>query len=234
MSFVPGTPKPACWRWHDDDGGIGWLACARSRLILVNALCADVDFNDDLQSSSGHDIRALVSRPPHDALPTTPLDETILGLKVEVERLVDELFLVRSRAELFASAHVATVAGHAEERAGLVLQATQKGALLALAKRDIKSLTDDLKTCKAKSIELNGQVILNKEEVTLAGMYIRYLEAGHSMTAPPGGIVLQTMPRFCPTTWLALGAVRQTNDLMSKAFLIPEGVRVRPFIAWIY
>ena len=112
--------------------------------ILVNALCADVDFNDDLQSSSGHDIRALVSRPTHDALPTTPLGETILGLKVEVERLVDELFLVRSRAELFASAHVATVAGHAEERAGLVLQATQKGALLALAKRDIKSLTDDL------------------------------------------------------------------------------------------
>ena len=85
--------------------------------------------------------------------------------------LVDELFLVRSRAELFASAHVATVAGHLEERAGLVMQATQKGALLALAKRDIKSLTDDLNTCKAKSIELNGQVILNKEEVTLAGMY---------------------------------------------------------------
>ena len=55
------------------------------------------------------------------------MDENILGLKVEVDRLVEELAMVHSRAELFASAHVATVTAHGEERAGLLAQVLQKG-----------------------------------------------------------------------------------------------------------
>ena len=45
-------------------------------------------------------IMMCLPRPPIGEPPTTPLDETILGLQVEIERLVDELALVRSRAEL--------------------------------------------------------------------------------------------------------------------------------------
>ena len=80
------------------------------------------------------------------ALPKTPLEETVLGLKVEVERLVEELDLLRSRSELSASAHRQAVVDHAVERSALVLQAAQKGELVALAKRDIKELTDELHT----------------------------------------------------------------------------------------
>ena len=122
---------------------------------LANALCADIDFNDDLQSCTElrHGILALVPRPPLGA-PTTPLDETVLGLKVELERLVDELDLMRSRADLTASAHMQTIIDHTEERVAIAMQATQKGELLALAKREIKTLSDELKASKAKSSSL--------------------------------------------------------------------------------
>jgi len=231
-SLTPVSPERAV---SDDDDADNPPETPQQRL---DALCVDINFNDDLQISSehglGHGILCLLPPPPLSAPPTTPLDETILGLKVEVERLVEELALVRSRAELTASAHQQTVVDHTEERAAIVLQATQKGALLALAKREIKELSDELKASKAKAIELSGNAILTQEEAKLAEMYVRYLEAGHTMTAPPGGIVLQTKPRFCATTWLALGAVCRSKDLMAKDFLIPEGVRVRPFIAWIH
>ena len=140
---------------------------------------------------------------------------------------------MHSRAELTASAHLQTIVDHAAERAAIAMHATQKGELLGLAKRELKTLNDELKASKAMSVELRGNAILSEESATLAEMYVRYLEAGHSMTAPLGGIVLQTKPRFCANTWLSLGAVRLSQEIMSKEFLIPEGVRVRPFIAWI-
>lgn len=133
---------------------------------------------------------------------------------------------MHSRAELTASAHLQTIVDHAAERAAIAMHATQKGELLGLAKRELKTLNDELKASKAMSVELRGNAILSEESATLAEMYVRYLEAGHSMTAPLGGIVLQTKPRFCATTWLALGAVRLSQDLMSKEFLIPDHLRV--------
>jgi len=68
----------------------------------LSALCADIDFNDDLPQATnlGHGILTLLQLPALRALPKTPLEETILGLKVEVERLVEELDLLRSRSEL--------------------------------------------------------------------------------------------------------------------------------------
>ncbi len=59
----------------------------------LSALCADIDFNDDLPQATnlGHGILTLLQLPALRALPKTPLEETILGLKVEVERLVEEL-----------------------------------------------------------------------------------------------------------------------------------------------
>ena len=167
------------------------------------------------------------------ALPKTPLEETVLGLKVEVERLVEELDLLRSRSELSASAHRQAVVDHAVERSALVLQAAQKGELVALAKRDIKELTDELHTTSTKATELNSANLLIEEKARLSDLYITYLEAGHPKRAPAGGIVLQTKLRFSASTWLALGAVRRSKDLMAKDFLIPEGVLVRPFIAWV-
>ena len=177
------------------------------------------------------------------ALPKTPLEETVLGLKVEVERLVEELDLLRSRSELSASAHRQAVVDHAVERSALVLQAAQKGELVALAKRDIKELTDELHTTSTKATELNSANLLIEEKARLSDLYITYLEAGHPkfctrrrrkgfcrLRAPAGGIVLQTKLRFSASTWLALGAVRRSKDLMAKDFLIPEGVLVRPFI----
>ena len=167
------------------------------------------------------------------ALPKTPLEETVLGLKVEVERLVEELDLLRSRCELSASAHRQSVVDHGVERSALVLQAAQKGELVALAKRDMKQLTDELRTTSTNANELNSANLLFEEKARLSELYITYLEAGHAKRAPAGGIVLQTKPRFSASTWLALGAMRRSKDLMAKEFLIPEGVLVRPFIAWV-
>ena len=201
----------------------------------LSALCADIDFNDDLPqaTSLGHGTLTLFQLPPLRALPKTPLEETILGLKVEVERLVEELDLLRSRSELSASAHRQAVVDHAVERSALVLQAAQKGELVALAKRDIKQLTDELGTTSTNANELNSANLLFEEKARLSELYITYLEAGHAKRAPAGGIVLQTKPRFSASTWLALGAMRRSKDLMAKEFLIPEGVLVRPFIAWV-
>jgi hypothetical protein len=121
----------------------------------LSALCADIDFNDDLPQATnlGHGILTLLPLPPLRALPKKPLEETILGLKVEVERLVEELDLLRSRSELSESAHRQYVVDHAVERSALVLQAAQKGELVALGKRDIKALSDELGTfwCEALS-----------------------------------------------------------------------------------
>ena len=161
------------------------------------------------------------------------MDVNILGLKVEVDRLVEELAMVHSRAELFASAHVATVTAHGEERAGLLAQVLQKGQLLGVSKRDLKALSIELDACKLTCTALRGAALVNKEEVRITDKYVQYLEQGNSMTAPAGGIPLVAPPRFSVSAWLALGALRQTTNLMSKHFLIPEGVKVRPFIAWI-
>jgi uncharacterized protein (DUF1778 family) len=201
----------------------------------LSALCADIDFNDDLPQATnlGHGILTLLQLPPLRALPKTPLEETILGLKVEVERLVEELDLLRSRSELSGSAHRQAVVDHAVERSALVLQAAQKGELVALAKRDIKQLTDELETTSTNANELNSANLLFEEKARLSELYITYLEAGHAQRAPAGGIVLKTKPRFSASTWLALGAMRRSKDLMAKEFLIPEGVLVRPFIAWV-
>ena len=64
--------------------------------------------------------------------------------------------------------------------------------------------------------------LVNKEELRLADKYVKYLEDGHTKSAPAGGIALQAPVRF-PVS----------NNLMSPKFLIPEGVSVRPFIEWI-
>ena len=75
---------------------------------------------------------------------------------------------------------------------------------------------------------------MNKEELRLADKYVKYLEDGHTKSAPAGGIALQAPVRFPVSSLIALGAViRQSNNLMSPKFLIPEGVSVRPFIEWI-
>ena len=205
---------------------------------VLSALCADIDFNDDLPQATnlGRGIpthRPLPPLPTLRALPKTPLEETVLGLKVEVERLVEELDLLRSRSELSASAHRQAVVDHAVERSALVLQAAQKGELVALAKRDMKELTDELHTSSTKATELNSANLLIEEKARLSDLYITYLEAGHPKRAAAGGIVLQTKLHFSASTWLALGAVRRSKDLMAKDFLIPEGVLVRPFIAWV-
>ena len=75
--------------------------------------------------------------------------------------------------------------------------------------------------------------LVNKEELRLADKYVKYLEDGHTKSAPAGGIALQAPVRFPVSSLIALGAVRHSNNLMSPKFLIPEGVSVRPFIEWI-
>ena len=197
------------------------------------ALCNTIDFNDDPPIAEGGGILTCLPHPPLGEPPTTPLDETILGLKVEIERLVDELALVNSRAELASRAHLATVAGHADERKALMSQVLQKGQLLALSTRDKKALTVEVDSCNSTCTALRGAALVNKEEVRLTDKYVKYLEDGHSKTAPAGGIRLLAARGFPVSSWEALGAVRLSTNLMSPKFLIPEGVNVRPFIDWI-
>ena len=87
--------------------------------------------------------------------------------------------------------------------------------------------------CKSTCTELRGAALVNKEELRLTDKYVKYLEEGHSKAAPAGGILLQAPARFPVSSWIALGAVRQSANLMCPKFLIPQGVSVRPFISWI-
>ena len=112
-------------------------------------------------------------------------------------------------------------------------QVLQKGQLLALSKRDIKALTVEIDSCNSTCTELRGAALVNEEELRLTDKYVKYLEEGHSKSAPAGGILLQAPARFPISSWIALGAVRQSPNLLCPKFLIPEGVSVRPFIAWI-
>ena len=120
------------------------------------ALCNTIDFDDDSPIAEGGGILTCLPHPQLGEPPRTPLDETILGLKVEVERLVEELVLVNSRAELSSSAHVATVACHAEERAALMSQVMQKAQLFAISKREMKALTVEMDACNSTCKELRG------------------------------------------------------------------------------
>ena len=124
------------------------------------ALCNSIDFDkkcpSPILSKAGLGLLVCIPHPPLGDLPTTPLEETILGLKVEVDRLVEELAMVRSRAELFASAHVATVTAHGEERAGLFAQVMQKPQLLGVSTRDLKALSIELDACKLTCTALRG------------------------------------------------------------------------------
>ena len=119
----PGTPARAL-----SPAGRGRARDAAGPDLRKNfeiALCNTIDFDNDFPIpiilEGGLGILACIPRPPLGGLPGRPrwTRPSILWLKVEVERLVEELAMVRSRAELFASAHVATVTAHAEERAGL-------------------------------------------------------------------------------------------------------------------
>ena len=128
------------------------------------ALCNSIDFDNDCPSPSvskaAVGLLVCIPHPPLGDLPTTPMDETILGLKVEVDRLVEELAMVHSRAELFASAHVATVTAHGEERAGLLAQVLHKGQLLGVSKRDLKALSLELNACKLTCTALRGAALV--------------------------------------------------------------------------
>ena len=89
----PGTPARArC----DDDSDDEVDHPPETPQQLVDALCANIDFGETFRSSHDHGILALCLQPPLAALPRTPLDETVMGLRVEVERLVEELDLMRS------------------------------------------------------------------------------------------------------------------------------------------
>ena len=81
--------------------------------------------------------------------------------------------------------------------------------------------------------KLRGAALVNKEELWLTDKYVKFFEEGHSKAAPAGGILLQAPARFPVSSWIALGAVRQSANLMCPKFLIPQGVSVRPFISWI-
>ena len=200
------------------------------------ALSNTINFDEDIPTSMPNGslgIMTCVPHPPIGEPPATPLEETILGLRVEVERLVDELALVLSRADLASRAHLATVAGYAEDCKGLMAQVLQKGQLLAVSKRDQKAVSVELNSCQSTCTELRGAALVNEEENRLTNKYVKYLEDGYSKTAPPGGIRLTAAPRFPVSSWEALGAVRLSTNLMSPKFLIPEGVNVRPFIDWI-
>ena len=227
----PGTPPRAL---SPADGDAPETPQVRKDLEI--ALCNSIDFDDDYSIAvppASMGIMTCLPRPPIGEPPTTPLDETILGLRVEIDRLVDELALVKSRAELTSRAHFATVADHAEEVKALMSQVLQKGQLLAISKRDNKALTIEVESCKSTSTELRGAAIVKDEELRLTDKYVKYLEEGHSKSAPAGGILLHAPARFSVSTWEALGAVRTSSNLMCPKFLIPEGVHVRPFIAWI-
>ena len=142
-------------------------------------------------------------RPPICEPPTTPLDETILALQVEIDRLVDELALVNSRAELASRAHLATVADHADERKALMSQVLQKGQLLALSKRDNKALTVEVESCNSTCTKLRGAALVNKEELRLTDKYVKYLEVeqARDIALPTWHVTLHAEQEgtYCPS-----------------------------------